>query len=82
MKKFLLPALSLLASLLTAQAQSVIFTPGNLAVMRISGQAANGSGVSVTGAAMIIDQYSPSGTLARARSMSRRAAPRHYSTSA
>ncbi|HEY3863258.1 MAG TPA: immunoglobulin domain-containing protein [Verrucomicrobiae bacterium] len=58
MKKSLLPALALAASLATAQAQ--YFTNGNLAVVRISGYDTTSS----TGAAVFIDQYTTNGALA------------------
>jgi Immunoglobulin I-set domain len=58
MKKTLFPAMGLLASLLSAQAQ--FFTNGNLAVVRISGFDTTSS----TGAAVFIDQYTTGGQLA------------------
>jgi hypothetical protein len=58
MKKILLPAIGILASLLGAQAQ--LFTNGNLAVVRISGYDTTSS----TGAAVFIDQYTTGGQLA------------------
>src|ERR1022692_2906563 len=58
MKKFILPAIGLFASLLAAQAQ--YFTSGNLAVFRLSGNDSS----SGNGAAIFIDQYTTSGTLA------------------
>jgi len=58
MKKIILPAIGLLASLLTAQAQ--FFTNGNLAVVRISGYDTTSS----TGAAVFVDQYTTNGLLA------------------
>jgi hypothetical protein len=60
MKKILFPAIGLLASLLTAQAQ--YFTPGNLAVLRIGG-ASQYDLTSGGGAAVWIDQYTTNGTL-------------------
>jgi hypothetical protein len=60
MKKSVLLATGLLASLLTAQAQ--YFTPGNLAVVRLSGQGADGTGTGL-GASVFIDQYTTTGTL-------------------
>jgi hypothetical protein len=58
MKKFFLPAISLVASLLTAQAQ--YFTNGNLVVFRLSGNDLNTN----NGAAIFIDQYTTGGSLA------------------
>jgi len=58
MKRILLPAIGLLASLLSAQAQ--FFTNGNLAVVRISGFDTTSS----TGAAVFVDQYTTGGQLA------------------
>jgi len=57
MKKFLLPVICLLTSLVTAQAQ--FFTNGNLAVVRISGN----DQTTGDGAAVYIDQYTTNGTL-------------------
>src|SRR5580704_8985458 len=67
MKKFLLPSIGLLASLLTAQAQ--YFTPGDLAVVRIGGTNSSGNGEYVTtsddGNTVYIDEYTTSGTLVK-----------------
>ena len=57
MKKFLLPAMALLASLLTAQAQT--FSSSNLIVLRLSGyDTTTGDGATVN-----MDQYTTNGTL-------------------
>ncbi|MGD0814679.1 MAG: immunoglobulin domain-containing protein [Verrucomicrobiota bacterium] len=55
MKKHILPAMALLASLLTAQAQ--VFTNTNLVVLRISGNV----GTSGSGAAIYIDEFQTNG---------------------
>jgi hypothetical protein len=57
MKKFVLPAIGLLASLLTAQAQS--FSPTNLVVMRLGGPSQT---LATSGNTMNLDQYTTAGT--------------------
>lgn len=57
MKKLVLLSVGLLASVFAVQAQ--VFTPGNIAVLRLNGFDSS----SGNGAAIIIDEYSPSGSL-------------------
>src|ERR1700722_18661056 len=57
MKKFVLPAIGLLASLLAAQAQ--VYSPTNLVLLRLGGA---GQTLATSGNSMNMDQYTTHGT--------------------